>query len=200
MAESQSVTEHPQAVRIPRCYLNMSQEQASYQLCGFCDASLKAYAAVIYMVSNTTLITQVKFVASKTRVSLLKKVTIQRLELLFALLLARLITSMTNVLKYDLQVSQPSCFTDSTVALYWILGVDKSWKPFVENRVSEIRRLIPPKLWAHCPKKDNPADLPSRGLTIQELAASELWLKGLAWLRDKLDHLNHHCQRSASWR
>ena len=89
------------------------------------------------MVSNTASTTQVKFVASKTRVSLLKKVTIPRLELLSALLLARLITSVTNAIKYDLQVSQPSCFTDSTVALHWILGVDKSWKPFVEERVSE---------------------------------------------------------------
>ena len=185
---SQSVTECKQAIRVPRCYLNSSQEQAEHHLCRFCDASLKAYAAVVYMVSDSESATQIKFVASKTRVSPLKKVTIPRLELLSALLLARLITGVTNALQHDLRLSQPRCFTDSTVAMHWISGEDKSWKTFVENRVSEIRQLIPPECWAHCPGRENPADLPSRGLTMQELATSGLWLSGPAWLKDKLYH------------
>ena len=40
------------------------------------------------------------------------------------------------------------CFTDSTVALYWIQGVDKEWKPFVMNRVLEIRDKVPPACWS----------------------------------------------------
>ena len=100
---SQSVTECKQAIRVPRCYLNSSQEQAEHHLCRFCDASLKAYAAVVYMVSDSESATQIKFVASKTRVSPLKKVTIPRLELLSALLLARLITGVTNAFS-ELQV------------------------------------------------------------------------------------------------
>lgn len=31
------------------------------------------------------------------------------------------------------------CYTDSLVALYRIQGVDKEWKPFVQNHVTEIR-------------------------------------------------------------
>ena len=41
-------------------------------------------------------------------------------------------------------------------------------------------------------------DLPSRGLTMQELATSGLWLSGPAWLKDKLYHSpDHHCRKSS---
>ncbi len=73
---------------IPRCYLTHISNIQSATLCGFCDASLKAYAAVVYLLLETASDSEVRFVASKTRVSLLKSQTIPRLELLSALLLA----------------------------------------------------------------------------------------------------------------
>ena len=36
----------------------------------------------------------------------------------------------------------------------------------------------------HCAGRDNPADVPSRGLTPKELATSELWMNGPDWLSD----------------
>lgn len=43
-----------QLVSIPRCYLyGVSGEVKSYELCGFCDASTSAYAAVVYLVMRT---------------------------------------------------------------------------------------------------------------------------------------------------
>ena len=74
------------------------------------------------------------------------------------------------------------CYTDSQVALYWIRGRDKEWKPFVQNRVKEIRHKVHPELWHHCPGTSNPADLPSRGLTMMELSVSSLWRIGPEWL------------------
>ena len=74
------------------------------------------------------------------------------------------------------------CYTDSQVALYWIRGKDKEWKPFVQNRVREIRHSIHPDLWNHCLGKTNPADLPSWGLNILELSVSQLWRVGPEWL------------------
>lgn len=44
-------------------------------------------------------------------------------------------------------------------------GVEKDWKQFIQNRVSEVRKLVPPAHWNHCPGKDNPTDLPSQGVT-----------------------------------
>ena len=74
------------------------------------------------------------------------------------------------------------CHNDSQVALYWIRGKDKEWKPFVQNRVREIRHNVHPDLWKHCPGKNNPADLPSKGLNILELSVSQLWRAGPEWL------------------
>ena len=68
-------------------------------LCGYCDASLSAYAAVIYLLIESESGSYMHFVASKTRVSPLKRQTIPRLELLSALLLARLMETVTAALK-----------------------------------------------------------------------------------------------------
>ena len=62
--------------------------------------------------------------------------------------------------------------TLNQVALYWIQGKEKEWKPFVENRVNEICHNVHPDLWNHCPGTTNPADLPSRGLAMVELCHS----------------------------
>ena len=61
------------------------------KLVGFCDASIKAYAAVIYLQCSNGISKRMTFVASKTRVAPTKRQTVPRLELLGALLLARLI-------------------------------------------------------------------------------------------------------------
>ena len=119
--------------------------------------------------------------------SLLKVQTIPHLELLSALLLARLITSVIESLTPRYELLAPMCFTDSQVPLFWIRGIDKDWKLFVQNRVEEIRRLVPAQLWSHCPGKDNPADIPSRGLSPIELSLSKLWRNGPEWLKTKLE-------------
>ncbi len=168
----------------PRCYLDGIHEQVtSYRLCGFSDASLKAYAAVVYFLVETPSGRHVRITASKTRVSPLKTQTIPRLELLSALLLARLMDCITRALEGELPLSEPHCFSDSTVAIFWIRGVEKTWKPFVQNRVLEIRKLLPPECWVHCSGRDNPADIPSRGHTPQQLADSQLWMNGPEWLK-----------------
>ena len=176
-----------QPISIPRSYLaNVNGEIASYKLYGFCDASFKAYAAVVYLVSKTEEDTFVRFVVAKTRVAPLQAQTIPRLELLSALLLSRLITSVSDSLKSTLQQLESRCFTDSQVALFWIRGIDKDWKPFVWNRVAEIWRLVPPNCWGHCSGETNPADLPSRGLSLLELSVNQLWRHGPEWLGTKL--------------
>ena len=113
----------------------------------------------------------------------LKPITVPRLELLSALHLARLMSNVTGSLSERLSLGKPRCFTDSQVALFWIRGVEKDWKPFVQNRVEEIWKLTPVECWNHCPDRENPADLPSRGLTLTELAINQLWKCGPDWLK-----------------
>ena len=74
-----------ESITVSRSYLSgIDQDVLSYKLCGYCDASLSAYAAVIYLLIESENGSYMRFVASKTRVSPLKKQTIPRLELLSA--------------------------------------------------------------------------------------------------------------------
>ena len=166
-------------ISVPRCYSCSTNTPTECALYGFCDASTVAYAAVVYLCIGPE---QAHFVASKTRVSPLTKQTIPRLELLSCLLLARLITHVLAALATVIKVRLGLCFTDSKVALFWIRGKGKEWKQFVYNRVKEIQELVSPKHWSHCPGKDNPADLPSRGVSPKELESSSVWRHGPDWL------------------
>ena len=169
------------AISIPRCvYCTISPKSA--RLIGFCDASAKAYAAVVYIKLEDEDDIDVKFIAAKTRVAPVLGVTIPRLELLSALLLSKLLDSVRAALELNLTLNEPICFTDSKATLYWIQGVHHEWKQFVENRVTAIRKLVPPKHWRHCPGRENPADIPSRGMGASALSDSPVWLNGPEWL------------------
>ena len=169
-------------ISIPRCYLEGMLHVDYQQLCGFCDASQKAYAAVVYLLLRSGTRGTVKFVAAKTRVAPLQEQTIPRLELLSALLLSRLMQTTMNALNDVQSLKKPVCFTDSRVVFYWIRGIDKEWKPFVQNRVMEIRKAIPISSWKHCPGSSNPADIPSRGATFSDPVIRSRWFNGPEWL------------------
>ncbi|GBO44249.1 hypothetical protein AVEN_47383-1 [Araneus ventricosus] len=147
---------------------------------GFLDASLAAYGTVLYLpgvTRNGKII--VNFLCSKSRVAPLKSLTLPRLELLGCLLSARLAEQVSKCLKFE-----ASCYfwTDSSICTYWIKGKADDYKPFVKNRVKEIQRLSERGNWSHCPGKENPADLLSRGIPASNLAKSSLWWHGPPWL------------------
>ena len=128
------------SIRIPRCITaKMGDEGQTHELEGFNDAWNSAYGAVVYLVTKSQGNTHVQLIASKTRVSPLKKQTIPRLELMAALILARLISRIKKTLEPCLAISRTRCWTDSRN----VQGKDKEWKQFVNNRVEEIRRLMP---------------------------------------------------------
>jgi len=83
-----------------------------------------------------------------------------------------------------MELSPPHCYADSAVTICWIEGVNKTRNPFVQNRVSKIRNLMPVDSWRHCSGKENPADIPSRGLTPRYLSLNLLWKNGPDWLHD----------------
>ena len=74
-------------------------------------------------------------------------------------------------------------WSDSFTTLFWIKGVNKQWKLFVENPVKDIRELAPPDRWFYCSTDDNPADIPTRGLEFSKLRESSKWWFGPFWLR-----------------
>ncbi|GFO42053.1 pao retrotransposon peptidase superfamily [Plakobranchus ocellatus] len=67
---------------------------------------------------------------------------------------------------------------ENGIAKAWIRGDPCRWKQFVRNRVGEIQSATNPACWHHCPGKENPADLLTRGVKASFLMKSELWLHG----------------------
>ena len=105
-----------QTITIPRCYFAVGEEESiSCNLVGFCDASCQAYAAVVYFRVQMASGCYTRFATAKTRAAPLQVQTIPRLELLGALLLSRLLTSVTSALSSEPTLNPPICFTDSKV-------------------------------------------------------------------------------------
>ncbi|XP_065204375.1 uncharacterized protein LOC135834427 [Planococcus citri] len=166
--------------RIPRCYFS-SSFVVQTQLVGFCDASLSAYCAVVYIrsIDNEGNIVST-FVMSKSRIAPIKasKSNIHRLELASAELLAKLIREISD----DLKVDEIFCFSDSMVTLGW-LHIDPSrLKVFVSNRVVNVSKLTDINRWFYVESLSNPADLGTRGIPSRKLLNCSLWKIGPSWL------------------
>jgi len=129
----------------------------------FGDASETSYGSCVYLRCEHESETHCNLIAAKTRVAPLSCNTIPRLELLACLVSVKLTHSVKQALEDVLQITNIVYWTDSTVALSWIRGVTKEYKQFIQNRVTEIRKLSPVDCWRYCPTKENPADIASRG-------------------------------------
>ena len=165
-----------------RCvYGNISGQIQSCELHGFGDASEKAYCAVVYFVCRTSTSVYVRLLAAKTRVAPLKALTIPRLELMSALMLAKLVDSVKKALASQVKGLETRYWLDSITALYWIQNRGE-WKQFVRHRVNEILSVANKGDWGHCPGPENPADLGSRGILASKLQGNPLWWGGPKWL------------------
>ena len=169
-------------VHIPRCYFPKEVQVVSSQLHGFCDASESAYAGVAYLrTTDSKGEVHISLVASKTRVAPIKRLTIPRLELCGAHLLATLLEHVRLTL--NIPVDDVHAWTDSTIVINWLDGNPRRFRTYVGNRISFILDRLPPSRWNHVPGEQNPADCASRGVFPQELIEHELWWRGPAWLK-----------------
>ena len=122
---------------IPRCYHKKETSISSFELHGFCDASEVVYGAVVYLrMTDSTGDVQTSLVTSKTKVAPIKRLTIPRLELCGAQLLAQLLHHVQQVL--EIPLNSVFAWTDSTIVLSWLVGNPRRFKTFVGNRVSYI--------------------------------------------------------------
>ncbi|GFQ96035.1 integrase catalytic domain-containing protein [Trichonephila clavata] len=180
-------------LRIPRLVLDSTNDEINYiiEIHTFCDASKLAYGAAVYVKVRKHQKVLVNLITSKTRVAPLKAVTLPRLELLGALVAARLSSKVQKSKKKECKVFH---WTDSKMVLFWIKGSSKRWKQFVANRVQEITKLTDPDCWFHCSGQDNPADFLSRGLSADSLLSNNKWWNGPAFLKsDELTETVSEC-------
>ena len=165
-------------IRIPRTY-DSENIVSSFEIHTFCDASQDAYAAAVYLRPNGKHLQKSRLMMSKSRLAPTKPMCLARLELMAAVIGARLTECVVKSL--HLQPESIRLWTDSAVALAWIRSSPQRWGTFVSNRVLEIQQKFPPECWRHCPGESNPADLPSRGCSVKKMQ-KDLWQRGPAWL------------------
>lgn len=111
----------------------------------------------------------INIIASKTRVTPLKQISLPCLELSGALFLCNLIKSFMvtlNQFKFNVYAR-----TDFTIILAWPSEFPRSWKTFVANRCTEIE-IIPRSQWNHISGSIYPSDCASRGISSHLVAWS----------------------------
>ena len=154
-------------MNIPRCLKNPCSEVEELSIHTFSDASENAYTAVVYSChvyedGNIT----TRLIMSRSRFAPLKAVSIPRLELLGALIGLRLTRQVCSALKISTKGVTHS--VDSINVGYWIQGQSREYKPFIAHRVGEIHDFSAPNQWRYVPTDVNPADLGTRGVTVEE--------------------------------
>ena len=161
-----------------RFYLpsNICLTDRKFDVHGFSDASKNAYEAVVYLAcSNYSIL-----LASEICVSPLEATSIPHLELMTCLLLSELIEIILSSISNSINIKNVLCWLNSLDSLFWIKGENKSWKPFIQNCVNKIRKIVHPARWYFCPGNKNPADLPSPGIRTSEFCSDVFcnWIKG----------------------
>jgi hypothetical protein len=88
------------------------------------------------------------------------------------------------------------CWTDSEVALCWVNGKEKSWEPWIENRVVAIRKVVDREKWHFVRGEVNPADIPTRLSSNLKDSFSGCWFKGplMLWSQElEVDRVKASC-------
>ena len=125
------------SIVIPRSYFyRIEVEIVSHALHGFADASLIGYCYVVYLVYRT--VANMYFselVCSKSKVNPVVKLTLPKLELLAALILAQLMNTVKTALSDEIpHFEQVICWGDNTSALSWIKSTKShEYKQYVRN-------------------------------------------------------------------
>ncbi|XP_028166130.1 uncharacterized protein LOC114356935, partial [Ostrinia furnacalis] len=173
--------ENVNEIQMDRWLDTLTSEKDAIQIHGFSDASMNAYAAVVYCrVKKPDGSIKIKLIAARTRIAPLKTVSLPRLELCGAVLLSELLKQVSQAMR--IPSSQVFAWTDSSIVLSWLLGDVSRWKLFVANRVVEILENVNGNQWYHVMSKDNPADIASRGMLLKDLKDCQLWWEGPEWL------------------
>ena len=166
-------------IRLPRW---VGVNNCSHQmLVGFCDASIKALGACVYLVSTNESGTVSHLIKANSRIKPPEINSIPRLELVAAEMLCNLMTMVRKAFP-EIGTEDIYYFTDSAVVLYWLYSGSYSWPILVANRVTIIKSLSDIEHWLHVDTTENPADIASRSCDLADLIDNDLWFHGPSFI------------------
>ena len=147
----------------------MTEEQ-DVELHAFSDASIVAIGMAIYICD----LKSSNICYAKARVNPIKKLTMPKLELHAATSLAKLVSNVIKAFSQELRFKSIHLWSDSQIVLHWISS-KKKLPAFVDRRVQTIHEVLPDHVsWHYLESKENPADMASRGCSLETLKSSEL--------------------------
>ena len=156
-----------------------------FSLVCFSDASKDGMCAAVYIRFQPEKgEASVGLLASKTRVSPAKAITIPRLELCAALLGARLLKKVTLAISFSFEFM--FFFIDSKIVLGSLNNCSLE-NDFTGNCVAEIRSKTDNCTFAWIQSSDNISDLGTRGVKSDFVREGTDWQNGPAWLREPVE-------------
>lgn len=192
-------TMRPFTMSIPRCLFRRTDHDPTLELHTFVDASSKAYACVSYLrIFSPSNGYTVRFLFAKSRLVPISGITIPKGELLAIKIGTRIQRYIRNSLK-DLKIKRSIIWSDSKVALMWTLS-DTTTNIFVKNRCRKINETMKEHdntSLFYISTDINPADIASRGSTIDELEQYHQWIEGPDFLKLPDNQWNDQSQLSA---
>ncbi|XP_065087716.1 uncharacterized protein LOC135709338 [Ochlerotatus camptorhynchus] len=174
-------------IRIPRCYLGDSLSSAveSIEIHIFTDASEHAYGCVAFLRVVIDGAVRCILAMSRSKVAPLKRQSIPRLELMVAVLGARM--SQTIIATHSLKIDRCILWTDSRTVWSWIQSDQHKYKQFVAFRIGEILELTRATDWRWVPTKQNMADVLTKWHRGNDLESDGVWFTGAPFLHQPKD-------------
>ncbi|XP_062704459.1 uncharacterized protein LOC134286801 [Aedes albopictus] len=151
-------------------------EVGSVELHVFTDASEEAYACAAYFRATIMGKVHVTLVMAKAKVAPLKSLSVPRLELMGALLGARLAKAVKEY--HTLPISRRLMWTDSKTALAWVQSQHRRYRQFVAFRVGEILNKTDAAEWRYVPTQLNPTDDATKWGKRPSADVTSRWFRG----------------------
>ncbi|XP_065219687.1 uncharacterized protein LOC135845152 [Planococcus citri] len=171
--ELRKTTEHC----LPRFQCDIDDNSATLELHAFADASLKACACVIYLVRRTNKEVTAHLLFSRTKIAKLNDVP--KLELVAVYLAMKALIFVEDAL--PITCKQLVLWSDSSCVIAWIHNTTKILPTFMQRRVQEIREVE--RLQVNfIAGTENPADMPSRGVSLDQLLTSQWFAGPVEWI------------------
>jgi hypothetical protein len=169
---------HLANIKIPRCLSPSLGDVVKRELHFFCDASKLAFGVVgYYKTVYTSNEVVIRWLVARNRLAPMKpERSIPRLELLAAELGLKIATLVRKAL--NVKIEDCHFYTDNACVKVWITSDTKALTAYVARRAGKIQDDTIIANWHWVDTSSNPADVASRGCSLEELAADSLWWNG----------------------
>ncbi|XP_029734329.2 uncharacterized protein LOC115269635 [Aedes albopictus] len=165
-------------MRLHRSYFPgfTAAEVGPVELHVFTDASEEAFACAAYFRATIMGRVHVTLVMAKAKVAPLKSLSVPRLELMGALLGARLAKAVKEY--HTFSIARRVMWTDSKTTLAWVQSQHRRYRQFVAFRVGEILNKTEATEWRYVPTQHNPADDATKWGKGPSVDVTSRWFRG----------------------